>query len=70
LPGLTVAAGLTPEFRALLGIRRDGPWPRAIGGYTVLAYSPMPATAGYTRRALPGVTVFEPTADPRAGSVP
>jgi len=60
LPGLTVAVGLTPRFRALLGIGREGPWPKFVGGISVLAYEPVPPMPGFTRRALPGVTVFEP----------
>jgi hypothetical protein len=60
LPGLTVASGLTPRFRALLGIAPPGPWPGLIGGYTVLAYSRTPPMPGWHRHPLPGVTVFEP----------
>lgn len=60
LPGMTVAVGLTPRFRGLLGIRPVGPWPVEIGGYTVLAYGQVPPVPGFTRRPLPGVTVFAP----------
>jgi hypothetical protein len=61
---LTVAVGLTPAFRDLLGLQLPiGTWPRRVVGCAVAVYSPAPPAArtlGFVARRYAGFTLLEP----------
>jgi hypothetical protein len=61
---LTVAVGLTPAFRHLLGLQLPiGMWPRRVAGCAVVVYSPAPPAAralGFVARRYAGFTLLEP----------